>query len=515
MPNLRQYIPTHIIIVFSLSLILTLLYYSFEAGLGFEGYGLSDEGFQWYGSVATAKGEVPVRDFRSYDPGRYYWLAAWSLLLGDGIKAHRLSMALFQAMGLFLGLLAIRRMVKPWWGLLLAGLFLILWMHPRHKLFEHSIAMMGIFFAVWLLENPSLKRHFVAGIFVGLAAFIGRNHGLYNALALFLMVLAAWHKVDRTSLIKKVFVWGCGIIAGYSPLLLMILLVPDFWDAFWSSIVFTAEQGNIPRPVPWFWTLDWANLKGLLGFHSVAVGVIYMLLPVIYIFSAIMAILSSKKDFSKKYLLIASAVVGFFYMHHAFGRAGWSHLAQAIHPMLICIIALPSIFPEDKPRKVAWGVVICVCAVLALAIVPMDPLYGKMKYPKRYKSYKIGKDSMTMPAETIGIIDCVVKLDERRFKKNDGFLVIPVWPGLYPILKRSSPVWDIFFTKPASDERQRLMIGQMKKNNVRWIILGNTPFEGKSFKDLFPLMNRYINANYSPAPLWCLPLSHRLLKKNK
>lgn len=515
MPNLRQYIPTHVIIVFSLALILTLVYYSFEAGLGFEVYGLADEGFQWYGAIATAKGEVPVRDFHSYDPGRYYWLAPWTFLLGDGIKAHRLSMALFQALGLFLGLLAVRRMVKPWWGLLLVGIFLIIWMHPRHKLFEHSIAMMGIFFSVWLLDNPSLKRHFVAGVFVGLVAFIGRNHGLYNALALFLMVLAAWHKVDRTSLIKKVFIWGGGVVAGYSPMLLMILLVPDFWDAFWYSIIFVAKQGNIPRPVPWLWTLNWAYIKGLPGFHFVAVGIIYMTLPVLYICSAIISILSSKEDFSKRHLLIASAVVGFFYMHHAFGRAGWSHLAQAIHPMLICIIALPSIFLKDKSRKVAWGVVIFVCALLALAIVPKDPLYEKMKYPKRYKSYKMGEDKMMMPAGWIGLIDCVVKLDEKRFKKDDGFLVIPDWPGLYPILNRPSPVWDIFFTKPASDERQRLMISQMKKNNVRWIILGSTAFDGKSFKDLFPLMNRYINANYSPVPVRCLPRSHRLLKKDK
>src|SRR5437764_1613083 len=139
----------------------------------------SDEGFLWYGAVRTAHGGVPLRDFRSYDPGRYYWAAAWAKVLGDGILALRLSTALFQACGLFCGLLAARRTVKSRWGLALVGVLLLVWMSPRHKLFEPAMTMAAVLVGVRLLERPSLRRSFGAGVLVGLAGILGKNHGLY------------------------------------------------------------------------------------------------------------------------------------------------------------------------------------------------------------------------------------------------------------------------------------------------------------------------------------------------
>src|SRR3990172_9850386 len=143
------------------------------------GLNLADEGYLWYGTIQTVAGQVPLRDFQSYDPGRYYWGALWSYVLGDGIMALRASTAIFQALGLFLGLLAARRVIRSYWLLALFGLLLVVWMHPRHKLFEPAIALSAVFFAVRLIERPELARYFLSGVFICLAAFFGRNHGLY------------------------------------------------------------------------------------------------------------------------------------------------------------------------------------------------------------------------------------------------------------------------------------------------------------------------------------------------
>lgn len=90
---------------------------------------VSDEGFLWYGSWRVGHGEVPFRDFRSYDPGRYYWIAFWSLLFGDGLLGQRAGVALFQVIGLAWGLSAARSVVRKRRYLLLVGFLLLAWMY--------------------------------------------------------------------------------------------------------------------------------------------------------------------------------------------------------------------------------------------------------------------------------------------------------------------------------------------------------------------------------------------------
>ena len=133
---------------------------------GHQGFSLADEGYLWYGVQRVMAGEVPLRDFSSLRPGRYYLSAA---LMGFGATAassrcgpSRPSSRLWASSSALM--LLQRSMPKP--------SFLFLpdrhghaggWMFPRHKLFDitTSIALVGAL--AFLIRQPSSRRYFWQG----------------------------------------------------------------------------------------------------------------------------------------------------------------------------------------------------------------------------------------------------------------------------------------------------------------------------------------------------------------
>ncbi|RLC18983.1 MAG: hypothetical protein DRI57_07765, partial [Deltaproteobacteria bacterium] len=313
---------------------------------------LADEGFLWYGTLRTALGDIPLHDFQSYDPGRYYWTAAWSEIFGTSLMALRMSVAVFQALGLTLGMMALRRIIHSWQTLLIAGTLLLVWMHPRHKVFEHSLTMAAVYVAVLLIEKPSFRRHFATGMFVGTAAFFGRNHGFYGFISFFLLILFIWLKNQRTDFIRRTALYGTGVLAGYSPMLIMFILIPGFFQSFIENIQFILRNStNLSLPVPWPWTADFIHINMTETVKFVSTGIFFLMLPVFYILAGAYLI-RSKIDISKqKPLMTASVFVGVPYIHHIFSRADISHLAQGIHPLLIGLLSLSFIY-RNPPRSV-------------------------------------------------------------------------------------------------------------------------------------------------------------------
>jgi hypothetical protein len=501
------------------------------------GLDLADEGFLWMGVVRTAHGGVPLRDFYSYDPGRYLWGAAWAPALGEGILALRLSTAVFAAGGLFCGLLAARRVTVRWLTLALVGLVLLLWMFPRHKLFEPSVAMAAVYVAVRVLENPSRRNCFLAGVTVGLATLLGKNHGLYCGLAfLALLLLLHWRwgrgapsgaGEDRTRFGERLGSLGAGFAAGAIPLLSMMAFVPGFARAYLDSILFFVHEGrtNSPLPVPWPWRVGFADAGLAAGLEGMALGLAFLLLPLFYALVAVLAWKTNAADLPRRKVLLAGLLVGGFYMHHAFSRADAPHLAQSIHPALLGLLALPAALGAQgrRSRRLPPPSSLAAAALAAgltlFAAVPQSPLAQEVAAARRGRPYVaavVAGDRLRLPAPLAASLAAAAAAVDERVSRAEPLLVFPNAPGLYPVLRREPPVWDTFITWPAAPGSDERMVSEIEGKGVRWALGSGTdadPGFMTSLSGSHPLLAAYLGTRFARVAEPRLPAHLLLLRQ--
>lgn len=502
--------------VFLLALVLVTLLFILQGNIGLD---LADEGYLWYGTVQTAAGDIPMRDFRSYDPGRYYWAAMWSLVFGQGIMALRLSIALFQVIGLTLGLLAAKRVVKNWLGLSLVGVLLLVWMYLRYKSFEHSLAMAAVYVAVCLIEKPVSIRYFFSGVFVGLAAFMGRNHGLYSLCAFLLLILFIRLKLKRKGLPKQLGLWLVGIVLGYAPMITLLAL-PNMFELYLFDkvlIFFSRDAANLTLPVPWPWTINYVKLSFFSGMSQFFAGLLFLLLPIFYTITTLRLLSIKPSSVPGQSLLVASAVIGPFYMHHAFSRADLAHLAESMHPFLLGWIALFSTLLTSHPRKkLAIGLVGLVLAGSVIAIAPTISFMRKLRAPQDFVSYTVTGDQIWLQKKQAAYIDTVQQLVTQHVDPEEGLFIAPHTPGLYPLLQRRSPVHNTYLLFPETREKQEEMIKDMVNNRVNWAIIKDSALdkrEDRRFRNTHPLVWQYLMTEFEPVEAPALPRKQQLLHR--
>jgi hypothetical protein len=483
------------------------------------GLGLSDEGFLWYGVRRVLHGEVPVRDFMAYDPGRYYWSAVFMKAWGrDGIVALRAATAILQTLALATGAALVARSApRPSIAyLLLAAVTLLAWMLPRHKLFDISISIILVGALAFLVRHPSTRRLFGAGACVGLAAVFGRNHGVYGASAG--LATIAWLAIDHRpgfGFVRAAAVWSVGAFVGFLPVMVLAIAIPGFASAFWESIrfLFEIEATNLPLAVPWPWRAPFGNasfgeaagsfVTGLFFVGVIAFGVVTL---------AYVGWRAWRKEGAPP-VLVAAAFLTLPYAHFALSRADVSHLAQGIFPALIGSLALLA----SQGAKVKWPLVALLCVASLWITVPKQP--GLLRYAARAcVEVGISGDALRVDPGTADAITMLTRFVAQYAPEGRAFFVTPSLPGAYAILDRKSPTWEIYALFPRGVAFEEAEIGRIEAANVGFALIVDHAQDGRDelrFRNTHPLIYKYIREKFDAIGDHSLPDGYELFRSRR
>jgi hypothetical protein len=469
---------------------------------GWQGLNLSDEGFLWYGAQRVIAGEVPLRDFQSYDPGRYYWSAAIMTIWGDGgIVALRAAIAACQVVGLAIALSLIsgrsRRLNVPM--IILAAATLSVWMYPRHKLFDVTLSVALLAALTFMIRKASPKSCFAAGIVVGLAAVFGRNHGVYGVAASIASIAWLASRENAFRVRACLPAWAAGVAAGYLPMLAMIVFVPGFATAFRESVLFLfkIESTNLPLPVPWPWLVPATDFS-IAAAQDFLIGMFFVALLVFGVLGIAYLIRQRLRHKPVAPALVSCVFLSFPYAHFAFSRPEVGHLSQGIFPLLVgCFVAM-----RDLRASLKWPLAAMLTAASLFVMLPQQPGWGcRVAYD--CVETDVAGNNLTVDFESANSVRILQELVGKYSPDGRSFVATPFWPAAYAIFGRKSPIWEIFALFPRSEAFQLQEIEQIKKANPGFVLVWDYVLDGNEdlrFRNTHPLVDRFFQNHFDRLP---------------
>lgn len=466
------------------------------------GFDLADEGYYWYGAQRLLRGEVPLRDFSSYDIGRYYWAAGFMHIMGDdGPFAARLSAAAYQVLGTLLGvficLVALQREGSARWIFaLLVAYSLTLWVRPYYKAYDHATSISIVAMLVLMLKTTKPSAWLLAGLCLGIAAIMGRNHGIYGSAAAILVIsVLLINAPSRRAVVVLCGYFVLGVLIGFSPTLIMMLCIDGFMAAFVDSIVLIVKHGatNIALPVPWPWSVETGKVDFLVTAQNLAIGIGFVFLlafPLI----GILALAFSRFDLGSdaRKVFVAATAAAIPYAHYAFSRSDVTHLSLAIFPSLIGLLAAGGAMKGLRPIGLAVG-------VLAVSFITAPPKVLHSLIKNDWVKANIAGEQLWIKPDLFERLQLINKELQELTSRSGKFLALPNMIGIHAIFRTQMTVFDIYPIIPRDRDFEAQEIRRLESSLPEIVLLSDHALDGNPelrYSRIHPLIYRWITSKY-------------------
>lgn len=487
--------------------ILCLLWSGFTWRYGFD---IADEGYYWYGAQRMLHGEWPMRDFMAYDIGRYAWTAAVMKLLGDpGVFGARMGAAAYQTATVMVGLLLALRSVDRNLSLSLKLVFslcvvaiLQLWTYPYYKVFDYGTSILIVAMLVTMVTRQSGRAWFAAGLILGLAAIMGRNHGIYGAAASGIVLSFLAIKQGRAlPLLTPALAFVAGTVIGFSPTVVTAALVPGFGAGFIASIVDLMQSGatNIALPVPWPWTVSRGDSGWLLWAMRMTKGLLFIA-TVLAPLATLVVLLRKpwRHPTPGTVLLLCSACAGIVYSHYAYSRADLTHLALAIAPLMLLFMASGIVIGRQLPTAIV------LLGVSLLSLAPEKAFLTQLILRQTLITISINGSKVQMFPATASRLREVERVFAAIPTARHSFLAVPDAPGLYAIYQERMPIWEIYSLSKRNPLFEKPEVARLAAAMPEVVLMSDHPLDDNPelrYSKMHPAMFQWISEHYTPVDL--------------
>lgn len=456
-----------------------------------------DESYLWYGTRRVLQGQVPLRDFRSYEPGRYWFCAPFEWVV-PGIRTIRLAATTFLGAALAVWSWMALAQGRGLGAIVIVIVLTMTWSFRPSKRFDQGVIVLLAAAAGWVIANPVPGWVFGAGVCVGLAAVFGLNHLLYGATAVGGCALVSVMTSDLA--VTSGLLYGfAGFALGAVPLAAAVLFVRRFWSSLVRQRVGDPRRrGSTNLPLPYPNPLARRNNPRLAQFPAPAsrvLGIMFTALPASALTVVVVALLAGPGFAREHSLLVGSAAVGLVSWHHAFSRADLAHLATVAPAFWIAAATTADAWPWlGGPVLLALGYATYVAAV---------PAHDRVQRMRRRGDFARAEEGvghrLWFRTEDLPLLRLLARLNCHS-PPGVPWVAVPTTLWILPLADRESAVYNTFCVYPANDDAQLEMIDEIDSSGADVAVVSNRRLDRRDdlrFSATHPLVWEHLHRQFA------------------